>query len=521
MKQRAVISIIAFMLCLCVLIGRLYYIQVICAAELTTGANRQQMIPVLHPYSRGTIFDRNMEKLTDDSCQYYYLVHRQNCTETFTRLMNLIEGEIAGTKGDDYLVYRAEVFQPTINFLLKENCQVYGFCVSSRYANEQVAAHLIGYLNTADGTGSSGLEKLYEERLRCDGANLHLVGDGIGQVIKGAGLVNTEAVSASALVTTIDKNLQKQVENILAEKNLSGAVIVLETNSGQVLAMASSPTFNPNRLTEYLASDGSELVNKVTQGQYPPGSVFKIVVAAAALEDNPDLKRFQYTCKGKVVVNGVELICEGKKDGHGKQTLKEAFAHSCNCYFAKLAETIGSEKIFETAKIMGLGGRVLDDFPDEAEGSLPTYAERHFSGLSNFAVGQGSLLVTPLQICQMTNIIANKGVLLEPVLVMSSARSNRKTRIVVSTETAAELGEMMRLVMTEGTAASAKFDISVAGKTGSAETSVNGKAVVHGWFTGFFPADEPKYTVSVFIENGKTGSQSALPVFQEIVEYLY
>lgn len=519
MRKRVILSMAVFFICTFVLLGRLAYIQLACSKSLNEAAQRQQVIPVLHGYSRGDIYDRNMEKMTGTEGQYYYLIHRENCNDEFSRLIALAGGEIAGTKGDDYIVYRAESFQPTINFLLKEKCGAYGFCYASRYADEQTAAHLIGYLNEADGTGASGLEKMYEKRLREDHAEFSLLGNGTGTVFSGIGVFRGER--RPALVCTIDKGLQSEIEGIFKEKQLSGAAVVMEPESGQILAMVSSPAFNPNELQNYLLSDGDELVNKAVQGQYPPGSVFKLVVASAALEKDSTWRNFRYTCTGKVRVNGVTLTCDGRKMGHGSLDMEEAFSVSCNGYFAILAEKIGSELIVEMAEEMGLGKTVWKDYPEEASGNLPSYEERSYSGLSNFSVGQGSLLVTPAQVCQMTNIIATGGCMIKPVLVMSQKTDSKDRSRILSEETAETVRNMMIRVMGTGTGASADFPVSVAGKTGSAETSLNGDAVVHGWFSGFFPADNPKYTAVVLIEKGKTGSGSALPVFEQIVDYLY
>ena len=522
MKKRVRAVFILSMIVLAGLGGRLYYIQVICHDELERGARGQYAILIQSEDARGTIYDRNMVRLTDVCDSYYYLLNRKNCTVKLESLISQIGGRPAGAKGENYVVYKAEKFDRYVNDKLVNQFGAYAFCGSSRYEEDQIAAHLIGYVNDSDHAGVSGLEKMFQDRLSSFPAAVSMTGNGIGEPIKGIGITEEgrgEKVNPSALVTTVDANLQKKVEEILKSDGISGAVVVLQADTGQVLAMASTPVFDPNHLESYLASENGELINKAVQGLYPPGSVFKIVVAAAALESGSASMDDTFHCSGKVTVNGVDLICEEKPDGHGTLDLGQAFAKSCNCYFAQLGKKTGSENIIEMARRMGLGKTTIAGFPDEEAGSFPDESERVYSGLSNLSIGQGSLLVTPIQIAKMTNIIANKGIDHDLSVIMSQqSEEDRGTRVLTET-TAVQVGRMMERVMAEGTAAGSKTHVPAAGKTGSAEAG--GDETVHGWFTGYFPAEDPQYTVTVIAENGKTGSSSALPVFEEIVNYLY
>lgn len=520
MKKRAVILLLAAAAALAALGGRLWYIQIVCGEALADGARSQQAIQVYSQDRRGVIYDRNMLPLTD-SCQcYYYLVENSRIDGRFWQLMAGAGGSRAGAMGDRYVVYQLAAFNRSAHRRLVSEYGAYAFCCGTRYGSTQTAVHLIGYVN-GDGIGQSGLEKLYQYRLSSPSAALSLTGNGIGAPVRGLGLVqsgSSGSLQPSALVTTIDKALQEKTESILREKEIDGAVVVMDTETGQILAMASTPAFDPNRLDGYLASDGGELMNKALQGQYPPGSVFKIVVAAAALESGLADRDFTFTCTGKTRVNGVEMICSGKEEGHGRLNMTQAFACSCNCYFAHLAEKIGSETIVEMAQRLGLGQQVLDGFPGEEAGAFPPEEDRVCSGLANLAVGQGSLLVTPIQIAKMTNIIACGGICHRNDVVMGGQSSQEMGVRTVTAATACAVAEMMEQVCLSGTGAGNGAHVAIAGKTGSAEA---GGDVVHGWFTGYFPAEQPRYTVTVFAEDGKTGSGSALPVFEEIVNWLY
>lgn len=524
MKKRVRVVFILSLAVLAGLCGRLYYIQVMCHEELEKGAQGQYAIQIQSDDARGTIYDRNLVRLTDCCSSYYYLLNRKDCTVKMETLMEQIGGQLAGNKGDDYVVYKAQKFDRYVNDKLVNEFSAYVFCGSSRYEENQVAAHLIGYLNQSDSTGVSGLEKMFQERLSSSPAVVSMMGNGIGEPIKGIGITEKETgnqVNPSALVTTIDANLQKKIEEILNDNDISGAVVVLQVKTGQVLAMASTPVFDPNHLDSYLTSENGELINKAVQGLYPPGSVFKIVVAAAALESGSISMEDTFDCSGKVNINGVDLICEEKPQGHGTLDLEQAFAKSCNCYFAQLGKKTGSENIIEMAQRMGLGKTTIAGFPDEEAGSFPSESERAYSGLSNLSIGQGSLLVTPIQIAKMTNVIANKGIDHNLSVIMSQHNEENEGQRVLTEATATEVGQMMERVLVDGTAAGSQTHVTAAGKTGSAEAGGDENETVHGWFTGYFPAENPEYTVTVIAENGKTGSSSALPVFEEIVNYLY
>lgn len=519
-KKRSVILAILMAAMVAALCARLYYIQILCGDALSEGAEGQQAIQVYSRNQRGVIYDMNMTPLTD-SCQcYYYLIEKTKADNQLRLLIEKYGCQEAGTMGEKYAVYKSEKFSRSLNQEMISRYGAYPFCCGTRYKVNQTAAHLIGYVDS-DGIGQSGLEKQYQYRLASPEAALKLTGDGAGQPVAGLGLhqeSENNRLNPSALVTTIDKALQEKVEDILRGRGARGAVVVMDTASGQIRAMASTPAFDPNQLDGYLTSDQGELINKAVQGQYPPGSVFKIAVAAAALESGAADESFTFTCTGKTEVNGVEMICDSRKEGHGKVNMNQAFAYSCNCYFAQLAKKTGSENIVEMARRLGLGAAVLEGYPGEEAGCFPVEEDRMYSGLANLAVGQGNLLVTPLQIAQMTNIIACGGISHRPEVVMKQESLDNPGNRRVTRMTAEALAGMMKEVCLSGTGSGNAAHASIAGKTGSAEA---GGDIVHGWFTGYFPADHPRYTVTVFIENGKTGSGSALPVFEEIVNWLY
>ena len=268
-----------------------------------------------------------------------------------------------------------------------------------------------------------------------------------------------------------------------------------------------------------MRSDTGELVNKVTQGEYPPGSIFKLVVAAAALEAgcDPDM---QFTCSGAETVNGHSVSCEtGGEYGHGEITMEEAMAYSCNCAFIQLGQKTGAESIIAMAEKLGLGNVVLEGYPGEKEGNLMTVRQSSGAAITNLSIGQGETLVTPLQVANMMSIIANDGVDTGLSLIMEKEKEDEGIRCLNS-ETVTALQKMMDAVIEYGTASELDITVPAGGKTGSAESMQGGKEVIHGWMTGYFPTEDPEYTVTVFIENGRTGKGSAGPVFSEVTEYI-
>ena len=238
-------------------------------------------------------------------------------------------------------------------------------------------------------------------------------------------------------------------------------------------------------------------------------------------------KNTMFHCTGKEKLSGIEIGCStGGKDGHGDISLEQAFAYSCNCAFIQLGKLTGSENIIDMAEKLGLGEAPISDLPSVRRGNVTTLENAVGDGIGNLSIGQGEMLVTPLQVARLTNIIARRGNDVELSLIknadeiMTSAGGSfaqrRVDANVISKETAEEITHMMRQTVIYGTARGTGSNFEAAGKTGSAETGTYEGAPVHGWFTGFFPASDPKYTITVFVENGRSGRASAVPIFEKI-----
>ena len=546
-RKRVKAAVVIFMALVLALVGRLFFIQILCHEEFAEAASSQHEITVEGLDTRGQILDRNGRAITGGSYQYYYIIKKERLSGEYEELLNALGGSQIAAKDSDYCVYRTENYDEQINDRLKAGCGAYVFRSRSRYSATQPACHLVGYLNQSEKRGVSGLEYLFEERLKAGENRLVLLADAAGNILPGRApwVKTSEKLTGSdnSVVTSIELGLQKKCERLLSNVS-SGACIVTDCMSGEILAMASVPVFDPNRISEYLSSEGDCLINKSLQASYPPGSVFKLVTAAAALEKGICTTSQRYECKGEMEAEGVSVSCStAPEGGHGEIDMNEAMALSCNCYFVQLGQAVGHEKILETAQLLGLGAEVLEDFPEESAGFIPDEDETVRQDISNISIGQGRLLATPLQIARLTAIIGSSGAAsplrllagegaapapasqVVPVVAGAGVGPAEEVRQVISRQTALTLQSLMRSVMTCGTASHVDWAVPVWGKSGTAEASKLGKAVKDCWFTGFCDiasadGEIKRFGITVFVEDGISGSADALPVFKEIVEYL-
>lgn len=525
----------------CGLLCRLYYLQIMSHDDLQAAAVSQYGVTVEGLDTRGQIFDRDMQPVTGGAEQYLYFLESGRLDDNGQKLLSAISArkisqDSAGGKTSRYTVYRSQIFDRTVNRRLKEEYGAYVLCTTARCSDQQLACHLVGYLNEAEKRGVFGLEKACESVLAAENRSLTLWADSRGRLLGGVSPViqGRNHFREDNLVTTLDSGLQRACESALSERGYDGAILVSDAESGQVLAWASSPVFNPNLVADYLESGGDFLVDKCIQGTYAPGSVFKTVVAAAALESGKIDPEKTYVCSGTEEVGGITLSCElGPEGGHGEVDMKEAMAVSCNCYFAVLGEKIGAERILDMARSLGLGSRVFSRFDEEETGNLPLAESLGKWDISNLSIGQGQLLVTPAQIQRMMSVIACGGrwqqlsVIkgdneLPPAGTSGSSGSSGASdgEQILSEDAAAALEEMLLAVMKEGTGKSGLRTVSSWGKTGTAESVRGGEEVNDCWFSGYCQVGDSRLVVTVLVEQGVSGSTSALPIFNEIADYV-
>lgn len=331
------------------------------------------------------------------------------------------------------------------------------------------------------------------------------------------------------VVTTLDFRLQKAAYDALGGRK--GAVVALEPSTGKVLAMVSKPAYNPNRVAQdweeliHGSKEESALVNRASQGLYPPGSTFKLLTAIEYLIENPDnYSGFHYQCQGSDDFSGNVINCYGKEK-HGSLNLKSALAKSCNGAFAQIGTQLDITAFRKlTEKFLFNKGLSVDFEYNKSDFALTK--ESDLGELTQTVIGQGRTMITPLENAMIVATVANKGNMMMPYAVDHVESEAGKTVTeyppksrgqIIEEWVAQKMNRYMRSVVTDGTGRSlSSLSYSVAGKTGSAEFDSEGTS--HAWFVGFAPADNPKIAVSIIVEGAGTGSQYAVPIARTMFE---
>ena len=391
--------------------------------------------------------------------------------------------------------------------------------------------------------GQAGLESQY---------NKDLMGqDGFRRVIVNSrGLEVAEAERQTpedgpSLTLSIDASLQAAMEKAFAGR--AGSAVALDPRTGEILAMASTPAYDPNEFTTgidaalwaSLATDPeTPLMNRVIQGTYSPGSTFKIIAATAALEEGIITPATSFYCPGYLAVYNTVFHCS-VPHGHGVMDLRRAIANSCNVYFYQVGIRLEIARLAKWAKLMGLGTLTGVDLPHEVTGLMPSpewkmrlFKTPWYAGETvSVAIGQGQVSATPLQMARVAAVIASGGRLLHPHLARGVGAAEAPTPLAIHPETIAAVKEGMRAVVAEGTGWRARLStVEVCGKTGSAqvvakarlEKSPNAPELLpHGWFVSFAPADDPRIVLAVIVEHGRSGGESAAPVARQILAHYF
>ena len=559
------------------LLARFAYIQFVSYGELSESAFEQRLSNTQIEKMRGNIIDRNGITFTNRERSYTAFIktafipkspgeREKVCrtlgisSDTLNKLTSkskptLIETDEAGSKA----IKELNTNWVTILNSLK------------RYDDGTLAKHVVGYLSKKDRVGQSGVERAYEKELRDNSAyEIGTVTDAAKNPIRGLGyrIRDLSSDKKQNVRLTLDYHIQQIVEDALNKYGISGAAVVEDVVTGDILAMASRPDYDQNAVENYLNSSGNELFNKATAA-YNLGSVFKIIDAAAFFE-NPDIilddaaniainnnlpgntsenlstgllgsisaggankshfiDNGHYYCEGAVNINGLIFKCSSYyQGGHGILNMEQAFALSCNSYFIELCQKVGYRELIDMARKFGLGSQtgISGQGVAESAGSLPK-SDTYYSqaDIANLAIGQGTLLATPLQVADIVATVANGGIKNRVNIVDSVIDDDgnvvREVRVkegqrVISTYTANSIKKLMEAVTEYGTGTDAGIGLSggAGGKTGSAETGIQGK--VHAWFAGYFPKNGPRYSIAVFVENGQLGGKVAAPVFAEI-----
>ena len=489
---------------------------------------------------RGTIYDRNKKPLTDTKISKIIVVPKNqilNDNETKDLVNKIIKDESGDLKTDiEYKVLESvvEIETKSIDYNLEKQLEEKGVIVENkklRYSSDGLLSHTIGYISSVDKIGQYGIEKSMEELLNNsheEYVSVFKAGQAGNEGNKNVGILKGTIKTVDKndddkhIKLTIDKDIQSIVEDTVDKEDNPSAVVISDVNTGEILAISSRPTFDQYDLSKYINSRDGETMNRAIQVNYPIGSIFKIVVLYAALENNIIDENYTYESSGSITIgNNNEILNCNKLDGHGPQTLKDAFSNSCNPAFLDIAMKVGKEKIIEAARKLHMEEKVDIGLEEENFDLIPQNIS-----IRNLAIGQGSMEFTPIQVNQMTQIIANNGTYKPLYLYDSILDSNKniiktfkntKSEDIISPYSISKVKELMKNVSKEGTGKELNDLPGGCGvKTGTAQSTVNNIKVNHSWITGFYPENKPKYAITVLVEGNENGNKQALPIFKEI-----
>ena len=543
--------------------------------------NRIREIPLAAP--RGNIYDRENRIIADNRPSFNLLLTRESSPRSIDETVAILALGIDRSEAE--LLERIEPYldEPAYEpILLREDLSLeeiafveartyelpeisLEFRPRRRYMGGEVAAHLIGYVgeitqNQLDGdefsglragniVGQSGLERQYDRLLQGEDGVRAVIVNNFGRVMETVG--EAKPVPGADLVTTLDLDLQLAAEAALGDR--TGVAVAMAPRTGEVLALVSRPAFDPTlfaqgiRQEEWdaLISDPRKpLQNRAIQNRYSPGSVFKIFMAAAGLEEQVIPVDEALFCPGYGVFYGNRFDC-WLGGGHGHVSLHEALVRSCNVFFYTIGDRLGIDRISNYAKMMGLGRKTGIDLPGEDEGLVPSqdwktrvFDERWFPGETiSVSIGQGPVSVTPLLLTWAAGGLVSGGKLVQPHLVDPEYVRRLGIEIPDLHREEYPLGEstvdtiqeaLWSVVNESGTGTRARVrGFEVAGKTGTAQVvrkDVYGEREDledHAWFVGFAPHDAPEIVVGVFVEHGGGGGAVAAPVAQAIMQVYF
>ena len=581
-RRSLIMALIKFLL-LMVIIARLYYLQVYQADRYKTLADENRISTRLLVPPRGIIFDRNGVTIASNQQNFQALIvaeqapNVQETLDAFKKIMPLSEAEEERIKKDlkrnrsfvpikirDNLsweeVSRIQLNAPDLpGIVIDEGLTRY-------YPFGAGMAHILGYVSSVSDKdvkddpllevpgfkiGKSGIEKYLEKALRGESGNLKLEVNAYGRIMKE--IERVDGIPGKDVQLTIDSRLQQKDFELFGEE--SGAAVLLDVHTGEILAFVSAPSFDPNMMTQGLSTEDwnallhnerNPLTDKAISGQYSPGSTFKMIVALAALEAGVIKPETRTYCAGKMFLGNHAFHC-WKKEGHGHLNVVEALQHSCDIFFYETAQKLGIEKIADMARRFGLGSKINIGLENEKAGLIPDkewklrrFGEPWQQGESLISgIGQGYILTTPLQLATMTARLVNGGYEIKPTFLKVSDGEKSKIRKIDVSPTNLELiKEGMYAVVNKpgGTAWRSQFDYHgqrMGGKTGTTqvrritmkerregikkESELPWRLRNHALFVGYAPHDNPKYAVAVLVEHGGGGSSVAAPLAGKIL----
>src|SRR5271170_490341 len=533
--------------------------------------NRVRSIPIIAP--RGPMLDREGRVLVDSYPSFSILLLRDDPKGLEKTLPQIEDG--LGISDEDLrqeletakfepkfqpVVIKPAASQADIAFVESHRADLplleLLMVQRRRYQNGEMLANTIGYvgevseqqMDDSDGhyrpgdiVGKAGLERQYNDQLEGTDGLRRVVVNSVGRVMRT--LDDVEAIPGKPIQLTIDYDLQAVAEADFANKE--GALIAMDARTGEVLAVVSRPTFNPNDFAVRIPSaewarlntdPETPLLNRAIQAQLAPGSVFKVVMATAMLESKAIPASYTVYCPGYAEFYGRVFHCD---HAHGSVDLHKGIVASCDVYFYNVGKLLGIDRIDQYATGLGLGRRTGIDLPSEEPGLMPSedWVERvdhhkwYPGSTISVSIGQGAVMVTPIQLARMIAAVANGGTLIPPHL-MKNATDLKSGSFPLSDDTVQQVTDGMWGVVNEPdgtTSGQVKLqNVDFSGKTGTAQVEgfelqnkLGKKLKENGWFVGYAPRRNPDIVVAALVQSGGWGSTSAAPIVRDVVKAYY
>jgi len=574
-----------FIFLLAIILFKAWHMQIIKGKYYRKLAENNRVRTVIVPPLRGIIYDRNREIMAKNVASFNLGLVRADIKDLEMTLKMI--APITGLSPEEMreIIKENKNPDPFSPLIIKDDISMKEVAlIESRkwflpgvqvvvegrreYPHMESAAHLLGYVGEINRSqlkeheyasetpgriiGQYGIEKVYDNLLRGSLGRKNIEVDATGRERRELNTI--EPVSGDNIILSVDLRLQKMAEDAMGDRR--GAVVVMETGTGEILALVSSPAFDPNLLSKRLSQKVWQQIvndpefpmnNRATQGTYPPGSVFKIVMSAGGLEEGLIDDQARISCSGGMRF-GNRVFRDWKSEGHGSVDLNKAIVESCDVYFYQLGNRMGVDTIEKYSSLFGLGNVTGIDLPSEKKGLVPSTQwklaarkERWYPGETlSVAIGQGYMSVTPLQQAVMINTVANSGVVVRPRILKGIVpEQNLPTNRVyqfppveirktgINEHTLKLINEALKGVVHKpgGTGGAARSSlIEIAGKTGTAQVvgrkfqANPGRFNDHAWFAAFAPVDKPEITVAVLVEHGGHGGSAAAPVAKKIIE---
>ena len=569
-KQRINWLLIFIFICFSILIISLWYLQMIKGEELKERAVKNCIRSLIEDAPRGNIYDRKGEILVTNRPAVMVSIipgevnDLKELSERLSKIIDIpketIEQKVKKYTNNPFKPVKIldDCMQEKIVEIEERKGELKGVILEVQprrnYLYQELAAHSLGYVGEIDKEelqklgnpkfqggdiiGKTGLEKYYDEILRGEKGGKEVEVDALGKEVHV--LLYQKPIPGKDLVLTIDKELQLYGENLLYGKK--GSIILSNSSTGEILALINKPSFNPNLFTsgisysdwERLSADPDyPLTNRSVQAVYPPGSIFKVVTAIAALEEGVTDKDRKVYCSGTFELANQLFTC-WRESGHGNLNIIDGLAYSCNVYFYTMGKELGVERFNKYMDKFGLREKMGIDLPIETLGIIPSsewkqreYKEIWFPGDTiNFSIGQGYLLLTPLQLHSIICIVSTNGKLYRPhilkEIISPEGSTVKKTepeltrKVDISSKTFQTVKEGLRATVLKGTGWRINIkELSIAGKTGTAQ---NPQGETHAWFMGFAPYENPEICITVFLEHGGEGGETAAPIALAMLE---